>query len=148
MKETYLANINKDILEFTNLFHSKISKVFRKNMNTKYRCNKNQNKAIMTIGKNNNISHSTLGKYLDMRKGSLTTLIDSLVEKKLVLRELDNKDRRRYLLSLTNEGKEYMKSEQKVFKKSIYDLFEKLDENEIKLFSENINEIVEIMKKV
>ncbi|MBS4536360.1 MarR family transcriptional regulator [Clostridium sp. D2Q-14] len=148
MKETDIDDINKNMLEFNNLFHSKISKVFRGNMDNKYRCNKNQNKAIMTIGKYDNISPSTLGKYLDMRKGSLTTLIDSLVEKNLILKEMDNNDRRRYLLSLTDEGKKYFENQREIFKNSIHTIFGKLNEDEIKIFSENMNKIVEIMKKV
>ncbi|MBS4537661.1 MarR family transcriptional regulator [Clostridium sp. D2Q-11] len=148
MKDEYLNDINENLIEFTSLFHSKISKVFRKNIDGEYRCNKNQNRAIMIIGNHDGISPSTLGKYLDMRKGSLTTLIDSLVKKNLVVRDIDNNDRRRYLLSLSSEGKKYMEQEKEKFKEVIKELFDKLDEFEIKSFSENINNVVEIMKKV
>lgn len=148
MKDEYLTNINENLVEFTSLFHSKIGKVFRKNVAGEYRCNKNQNRSIMIIGQHGSISPSTLGKYLDMRKGSLTTLIDSLVKKNLVIREIDKDDRRRYLLSLTNEGKKYMEHEKEMFRKVIKELFEKLSDDEIKSFSENMSKIVETMKKI
>lgn len=148
MKEKYLNEINKNLIEFTSLFHSKISKAFRKKVDGEYKCNKNQNRAIMIIGNHNSISPSTLGKYLDMRKGSLTTLVDSLAKKNLVKREVDKNDRRRYLLSLTYEGIEYMEHEKEIFKNVIKELFEKLDEKEIESFSENMNNVNETMKKV
>jgi DNA-binding MarR family transcriptional regulator len=56
-------------------------------------CNKNQSMAIMIIGKAEKIMPSALSKFINMEKGSLTTLIDSLEEKNFVIRSSDPNDR-------------------------------------------------------
>lgn len=143
-----LTDINDNLLEFTALFHSKIGKIFRTTDYKEYHCNKNQNRAIMILGRHKYLSPSTLGNYLGMRKGSLTTLIDSLIEKDLVSRKSDEKDRRRYLLSLTEKGESYMKYQKDVFNDATKILYENLNKKEIESFSKSMEIVVDLMKKM
>lgn len=148
MKDKELSSINENLLEFTALFHSKIGKIFRTTNHKSYHCNKNQNRTIMILGRHKYLSPSTLGKYLGMRKGSLTTLIDSLIEKDLVSRKIDPNDRRRYLLSLTEKGENYMQYQKSLFNDAMKVLFQNLNEEETKKFSKSIKNVVELMTKV
>jgi len=48
---------------------------------------------------------NTIGRRIDLTSGSITTAIDRLEKRGLVVRELDETDRRARLISLTEEGK-------------------------------------------
>lgn len=148
MREENLVQIYNYLIEFTSLFHEKFSPTFHKHQKTKHKCNKNQNKAIFIIGKKNIITPTDLGKCLDMKKGSLTTLIDSLEEMGLVHRKPDAQDRRKVLLSLTRDGEDYFKEKQEEFKKTILSVFNSLDEEEIKEFSSSMKAVTDILRKI
>jgi len=102
----------------------------------------------MIIGKREKITPSALGKHLDMQKGSLTTLIDSLEEMNLVSRAPDPNDRRKTLLQLTKEGEDYRQLKMEEFKKNLVILFDSLPEEEIEDFAKNLENIVNTIKKV
>lgn len=111
-------------------------------------CNKNQSMAIMIIGKAEQITPTTLSKFINMKKGSLTTLIDSLEEKKLVIRADDTNDRRIVLLSLTPEGKEYMKILEEQSRKELAFMVANLDENEIDQMHDSLKTLENLLKKI
>jgi DNA-binding MarR family transcriptional regulator len=111
-------------------------------------CNKNQSMAIMIIGKAEKITPTTLSKFINMKKGSLTTLIDSLVEKKFVIRSNTTNDRRKILLSLTSEGIEYMKTIEEQSQKGLALMVAKLDEKEIDQMHASLKTLVEILQKI
>lgn len=111
-------------------------------------CNKNQAMAIMIIGKAEKITPTTLSKFINMEKGSLTTLIDSLEEKKFVIRTSDPNDRRKVLLSLSSDGIEYMKTIEEQSQKGLALMFANLDEKEIDQMHASLKTLVEILKKI
>ncbi len=147
MDEKNLNEICDNLFEFVSLFFHKFGNVFRKK-NGIYKCKKNQNRAIMIIGRHGKITPTNLGKYLDMCKGSLTTLIDSLEKMNLITRKIDEKDRRKTWLYLTDKGKKYTEKKKNEFRQNILKLFDSLDEKEIEEFVKNIKTIVKIMKKI
>jgi hypothetical protein len=67
--------------ETIHLFHKNFAKTLHPIRSSQYNLNKNQNRAIIIIGAAKNIMPTTLGKYLDLQKGSLTSMIDSLEKK-------------------------------------------------------------------
>lgn len=111
-------------------------------------CNKNQAMAIMIIGKAEKITPTTLSKFINMEKGSLTTLIDSLEEKKFVIRTSDPNDRRKVLLSLTSDGIEYMKTIEEQSQKGLALMVANLDEREIDKMHASLTTLVKILKKI
>ena len=104
--------------------------------------------AIMIIGKAEKITPTTLSKFLNMEKGSLTTLIDSLEEKKLVVRSGDPNDRRKLLLSLTPAGINYMKTVAEQSQIALALMVANLDENEIEQMHASLKTLVELLKKI
>lgn len=111
-------------------------------------CNKNQGMAIMIIGKAGIITPSTLSKFINMEKGSLTTLIDSLEEKKFVIRSNDPNDRRKVLLSLTSKSIKYMKTIEEQSQRGLALMVDNLDEKEIDKMHASLKTLVEILKKI
>ncbi len=104
--------------------------------------------AIMIIGKAGEITPTTLSKFINMEKGSLTTLIDSLEEKKLAIRSCDPNDRRKVLLSLTSAGIEYMKTIEEQSQKGLALMVANFDEKEIEQMYTSLKILVKILKKI
>lgn len=111
-------------------------------------CNKNQSMAVMIIGKAEEITPTALSKLINMEKGSLTALIDSLVEKKLAIRSNDPEDRRKILLSLTSEGIEHMKAIEEQSKQELLLMVANLDEKEVDQMHDSLKILVELLKKI
>lgn len=148
MKDEILKDLYPIFLEFAPLFHQKISSLFSNNDDSKYKCNKNQHKAIMVIGNISKITPTMLGKYLNLKKGSLTTLIDSLEKSNLLFRNVDPHDRRKTILRLTEEGKNYFDSKNKELENQLKSIFNVLTEEELEQFINSFNNIIETLKIV
>ena len=69
-----------------------------------YKLNKTQVKTVMIIGLYNGSVMKELWEILNVTKGNLSILIDSLVNKKLVLCERQTDDRRKVRVYLAKEG--------------------------------------------
>lgn len=147
MKEERIKETVKLQFEMVHLFHKNFAKSFHQIKNERYNLNKNQNRAIMLIGASGDIMPTTLGKYLDLQKGSLTSMIDALEREELVYRQGDPQDRRKTLISLTEKGTEYRKWLINEMDKNTSEVFNKLEEEDIITYQENLKTLVEILKK-
>lgn len=143
-----IVEIEQLFLEFIPLYHKKLSLIFREETSTKFRCTKNQKRAILLIRKKEGVMISELGRLLDMRKGSLTPLIDSLVENGLVERQDDLCDRRKTLLYLTPAGKQYHQQIMSQARNTYQKLFAQLSPQEIEQCRAGLEQIVPIMRKL
>ncbi len=147
MSEVKLKELYPLFLEFLPLFHQKVSCAFHKNCDD-YKCNKNQHKTIMVIGNMGKITPTMLGKYLDLKKGSLTSLIDSLERMNLLERDIDPHDRRKTLLKLTEEGEIYFKSKNEELEAKLQHMFEVLTEDELDTFINSLKNVVDTLKSL
>lgn len=102
----------------------------------------------MILGKTEKITPTLLGKCMDMEKGSITTLIDSMENMNLVYRKNDPMDKRKTWIQLTKEGQEYYLKQEEKFINQIEELFIILPEEEIDKFSRSLKTVVEILEKV
>ena len=143
-----IRDIRYDLIKFMSLFHRLFTPTFKKEVDDKYSCTKNQVKAVIILGKAEKITPTTLGKCMDMEKGSITTLIDSMENMNLVYRKDDLMDKRKTWIQLTKEGEEYYIKQEEKFIKQIEELFITLSEEEIDEFSGSLKTIVEILEKV
>ncbi len=91
---------------------------------------------------------SELGRFLDMRKGSLTSLIDSLEANGLVERRNDKKDRRKTLLYLTPAGEEYYRQLLAQSSKTYRQLFSCLSDEELDTFLQSLQVVVQGLRKI
>ncbi|MEY8303325.1 MarR family winged helix-turn-helix transcriptional regulator [Anaerosalibacter bizertensis] len=141
-------DIRHNLIKFMSLFHRLFRPTFKRETDGEYKCNKNQIRAIMIIGRSDKISPSVLCEYMDMEKGSITTLIDSMEKMGLVFREDDPKDKRKIWIQLTNEGKEYFIKQEEKFISQIEELFSTIPEKEVDEFKQSLKTIVTILDKI
>jgi DNA-binding MarR family transcriptional regulator len=100
--------------------------------------------ALISISGNEKKSMSDLCRDVDLKSGSLTTLIDNLIEKGYAKREFDKSDRRKILVQLTTKGKNFTKIIKKSFEDNTFGKIEKLSARDIK----NLFEAVDIIKEI
>lgn len=143
-----IEDIRHDLIKFMSLFHRLFRPTFKRKSDDEYDCTKNQIKAMMILGGAEKITPTTLGKCMDMEKGSITTLIDSMENIGLVYREDDPNDKRKIWIQLTEEGNKYYIKQEEKFIAQIEQLFSSLSEEEIKKFGSSLKTIVTILDKV
>ncbi len=148
MKEERIKETVKLQFEMIHLFHKNFAKVFHQIGSSPYNLNKNQSKAIMIIGASDDIMPTTLGKCLDLQKGSLTSMIDALEKEELVRRRGDPEDRRKILISLTDKGIEYRRWLIGEVEKNAFEIFNKLEEADIVTYQESLRTLLGMLKKL
>ena len=147
MGKEQIKDIQSLLFEFMFSYHQKFVSVFRQDIGG-FKCTKNQKMALFCIKKNESIIATELGKFLDMRKGSLTTLIDSLEKMDFVQRKDDPKDRRKTLLTLTSRGEDYYKQMMDLFEKNFQERFQGASGKEVEEFQKSMELIVKVIKKL
>src|SRR5699024_4197293 len=90
---------------------------------------------------------TVLGKCMDMEKGSITSLIDSLENMNLVYRKNDLEDKRKTWIQLTDDGIAYFFKQEDNFRKQLEKTLYPLTEEEIMEFSNSLETLVKIMEK-
>ncbi len=148
MKEEKLREITQLFLEFHPIHQRKITSLFSKDNSDTYKCNRNQIKAIMIIGRNIEMIPTMLGKCLGLQKGSLTTLLDSLEEMGLVSRTAHPADRRKTLISLTERGLEYRTLKIKQFEIELSKVFDSLSEETLDEFIPCFRNVIDTIKEI
>lgn len=114
----------------------------------KYNINRSESIAIMSIYDNKKINMSELCSYIDLKSGSLTSLIDNLIKKGYVKREFDKNDRRKILISLTAKGKTLSEIIRQSFEENAISRIKKLNPEEVKKFSESIETLNRITARL
>jgi len=148
MENTMLKELFNSLFEFMPLYHQTVGCIYHKDYGIEPNLNKSQQKALFIIKKKGKIIPSSLGKALDMQKGSLTTLIDSLVEHGFVIREADSEDRRKQWIFLTPQGEEYISKLMSNFQKEFERIFEKVDSQDVLKMIESIEFVKEVLKNI
>lgn len=148
MKEERIRETVKLQFEMIHLFHKNFAKAFHKTGNDSYNLNKNQNKAIMIIGEVGEIMPTTLGKCLDLQKGSLTSMIDALEKEGLVYRRGDPGDRRKILVSLTEKGKNYRDWIKERLEENCSEVLNRLAEEDVAAYQESLKTMLDTLKKL
>jgi DNA-binding MarR family transcriptional regulator len=143
-----IKEIRYNLIKFMSLFHRLFTPAFKKDTKDKYNCTKNQIKTVMILGRVEKITPTILGKCMDMEKGSITSLIDSMENLKLVYRKNDLKDKRKTWIQLTEEGKKYYLEQEEAFIERIEKLFVTLSNDEIQELNDSLKSIVKILEKV
>lgn len=143
-----VMDIRYDLIKFMSLFHRLFTPSFKTEIDSQYTCSKNQVRAIMIIGRSQQISPTVLGKCMDMEKGSITSLVDSLEAMNLAYRQDDLEDKRKTWIHLTSEGKNYYSKQEENFIQQIKQVFKSLSQEELINYSKDLKNVVAIMEKV
>ena len=101
---------------------------------------------IEAIGLAGGNTMSVVAKKLGITAGSLTTAINSLVNKKYVVRKRSEEDRRVVFIGLTQKGKRAFSHHKEYHKKMTEAVLEKLDEQEIPVLIKTLNGLSDFFK--
>ncbi|HOW13202.1 MarR family transcriptional regulator [Methanosarcina sp.] len=148
MKEERIREAVKLQFEMIHLFHKNFARAFHQTGSSSYNLNKNQNRAIMIIGEVGEIMPTTLGKCLDLQKGSLTSMIDALEKEGLVYRRGDPGDRRKILVSLTEKGKSYRDWIKEKLEENCSEVLNRLAEEDIAAYQGSLKMMLNTLKKL
>lgn len=114
----------------------------------KHNINRSEFIALISICDNEKKSMGDLCGDVDLKSGSLTTLINNLIEKGYVKREFEKNDRRKVLVGLTEKGKNFTKTMRKSFEDNVPFKIENLSVKENNDFFEAINMLKKINGKL
>ncbi len=101
---------------------------------------------IEAIGLSGENTMSVVAKKLGITAGSLTTSINSLVNKKYVVRKRSETDRRVVFIGLTEKGKKAFDHHKEYHKKMTEAVLENLDEKEIAILIKTLNGLSDFFK--
>ena len=87
--------------------------------------NRSQKRTLMLLRRTGSQPMTGIVQHMNIEKGSMTSVVDTLIEKGLVRRERDANDRRRVIISLTAEG---VKTGEELDKKLCAHIDERLNE--------------------
>lgn len=87
-------------------FKHMLLKGFKPEIRESYGLTETQMRTLMFIKRQGPRPMSSVVCYMNLEKGSMTAVVDRLIEKDLVRRERDKADRRRVIIDLTEKGRE------------------------------------------
>jgi DNA-binding MarR family transcriptional regulator len=138
-----VMDILKTLFELKNSLIGQVSRqVHRHNIN------RSEFIALISICDNGKKNMSELCRDVDLKSGSLTSLIDNLIKKGYVKREFDKNDRRKILIVLTASGRNLTKIIKKSLEDSALSKIKKLGPEERKNFSRAIDTLKMITAKL
>ena len=112
-----------------------------------YDVNKTQLRALVFMKNYGEISMTELCAKLNIEKGSLTSMIDDLSKKGYVYREKNLKDRRKYMIVITEEGKKIAADFTEKLSNDLEAKFFKLDTDEREKYLESIETLETLVNK-
>lgn len=101
---------------------------------------------IEAIGLNQKTTMSVVAKKMKITAGSLTTAMNGLVNKKYVIRERSEEDRRVVNIWLTEKGEKAYHHHAEFHRQMTNAVIEKLDENEIPVLLKTLNGLDEFFR--
>lgn len=146
MKELAELKLEYDILS-RKVLYDVVEKVFD-NKSEPLPNLKNRNHAILILGREKEMMPSTLARFLDLKKSSVTSIIDSLEKDGLVKRTADPMDRRKIWVSLTSSGYRYMDVLEGCMEKFINVMLEGLEQDEIDEMLQSMRSVVKLERKI
>lgn len=90
---------------------------------------------------------SDLSEQVQTSSARIATILNTLEKKELIVREIDPSDRRRILVTLTPEGKEYTETIRKKIQGKMVKLLEKLGEDDAREYIRITKRIIEITQE-
>ncbi|OJH49988.1 MarR family transcriptional regulator [Methanohalophilus portucalensis FDF-1] len=146
MKELAELKLEYDILS-RKVLYDVVEKVFD-NKSEPLPNLKNRNHAILILGREKEMMPSTLARFLNLKKSSVTSIIDSLEMDGLVKRTADPMDRRKIWISLTSSGYRYMDVLEGCVEKFVNVMLEGLEEDEIEEMLQSMRSVVNLERKI
>ena len=110
-----------------------IMKRFHKKSDAPYR--KPEFQAVLFLSSKEKITMQELGEELCVTKPRVTALVSELLEKDFVVQSIDEKDKRKKYLSLSEKGIECIESHRKAYETWFKSMWDKFDAREKEAFN-------------
>jgi len=110
--------------------------------------NRTQERVLMMAWHKHGASMQFLSREAGLEKGSLTTVIDSLEERGLVIRKRDESDHRSFIVTPTAEGKRQAQMIETLFHGHVETLLEKLTKEESIEFEKAVTVIAQLIPRL
>ncbi len=146
--ERKLAQANSLLLEFMINYQRKLAVGFHLNDGIEPKVTPNQLKAMFITKRQGRTLPTELGKSLDMQKGSLTSLLDSLQSLGLIRRERDQDDRRKTWVYLTEAGDTYLQHKMRAYDRYFSALFANVSPAELDSLIISLENVVSVMQQL
>ena len=134
-----LENLSNLLTELYNKFSSWEESVIK---SSKYNLTIAETHAIEVLGQVDEINMKQLAQKLGVSTPSVTAVIDRLEKKGFVVRVTPEKDRRMFLIKLTDKGLEVYNEHHKDHLKLAERIFSKIKKEDMKKFKEILNLII------
>jgi len=126
-----------------------LTRDFKPSVSEELKLNKTLGKTLMILYRRGSQTMTELVQNMNIEKGSMTSVIDSLIEKNLAVRERDSSDRRRVIINLTEKGAALSEIIGIEMNNHIRSQLEKLgdeNKNDIGNFMKNIKKYIDILE--
>ncbi|NFE96053.1 MarR family winged helix-turn-helix transcriptional regulator [Clostridium botulinum] len=95
----------------------------------------------------NEVTPLMISKIMNLKKPSVSGVVESLLKKNYVQKEQNCNDKRSYYLVITEKGKELLKSANDLYLSAIYTLKKELGRDAFVSFIETMNKANDILKE-
>lgn len=102
---------------------------------------------LVAINRNPDVSQRDIADFLDMTEAAVSRQIDIIVDKKYAQRYENKKNRREYILSLTESGKNNLQKAFKILDDKFEDVFKVIDEDEKKILASAFGKLLKVVCK-
>lgn len=137
---TVLYTIEQTIKEYRKISQKNIGKIV--NDITVDQC-----LLLIVLNKNSNYSQKEIAELIFKDNTSITRIIELMVKKEYLTRKINELDRRKFNLEITEKGKKTIELLTPVINKNRQDALEGLSENEIELLDKILSKILSNCKK-
>ena len=129
-----------------------INKLFRPILKTEdYKglsLTKNQIRAISLLGNEGSSTATQIGQSLSLEKGSVTSLIAGLEDLNITCKSLDEDDKRKSWIYLTDQGLEIFEEQKEEYLNQIKEVFKNLSDKELRDFNNNLISIMKVIENI
>ncbi len=109
---------------------------------------KNFIKTIVILYRKGPLTPSELSKYMDLRKSTMTAIIDLLTDKNFVSVRSSKDDRRKKIICLTDKGKMQAEKRKEIILNILSESFKQLNDDEISQFLIHLKGINDVLYKI
>jgi len=102
---------------------------------------------IATLGNTNGLNMGEISEKTLITKGTLTGVIDRLIHKQLVSREVPEDNRRNVIVQLTPQGQQVFEQSFPSHITHLQERFDRLDPNEVKTLTELLTQLKQAFQK-
>jgi len=120
---------------FLPYYFGMINPIVHTEQNEEYKLNENQVKTIMCIHHLERVMPSVISQVFNIQKGSLTTIIKSLIKLELVYKSYDKENQRSYYLELTEKGQVFVSYKMNKINEDFEGLFNLMPQEDAKQIS-------------